>query len=41
MGFLYRFGEAGESAIVTFRETLEATQWWENAPPEVLRKEGA
>lgn len=41
MGFVYRFGDAGENAIVTFREMLEATQWWENAPPEVLRKEGA
>lgn len=41
MGFLYRFGDAGETAIGTFRDMLEASQWWENAPPEVVREEGA
>jgi len=39
MGFTYRFGEAGERAIRTFRRLLEASQWWEAAPPAVLQGE--
>ena len=41
MAFNYRFGEQGESSIETFRTMLEATQWWEAAPPAVLEKGGA
>jgi len=41
MGFTYRFGDEGERSILTFRELLEATQWWETAPPAILEKEGA
>lgn len=39
MGFTYRFGERGERAIRTFRRLLEATRWWEAAPPAVLQGE--
>lgn len=40
MGFTYRFGEPGERAIETFRRLLEATRWWEAAPPTVLQGKG-
>lgn len=41
MAFNYRFGEPGETAVRTFRDLLEASAWWESAPPAVLQKEGA
>jgi len=41
MGFNYRFGDPGETAIKRFRRLLESTQWWETAPPAVLAKGNA
>ena len=41
MGFFYRFGDAGEQAVRSFRELLESTHWWETAPPSVLHEGGA
>jgi len=41
MGFTYRFGDTGETAIRTFRDLLESTQWWETAPPKMLQEGGA
>jgi hypothetical protein len=41
MGFNYRFGDPGETAIKKFRRLLESTQWWETAPPAVLEKGNA
>lgn len=39
MGFTYRFGARGETAIRTFHDLLQATSWWESAPPVVLQGE--
>jgi predicted solute-binding protein len=38
MGFTYKFGAAGESAIARFRSLLESTAWWETVPPALLSK---
>jgi chorismate dehydratase len=41
MAFIYRFGDAGEQAVRSFRDLLESTPWWETAPPAVLQEGGA